>query len=403
MGMLAEALAVGPLAEGQRVLALTFMHGARRRLADRLQTVPGLGGRVECSTIDGIAFRIVRRWRGLAVALALPQVTEEQYDEVCDAAGVLLEQPVVADWVAASFPIILVDEGQDLRPERLRMLAALSDVSELLVAADEFQCLDQTLRPNPLVGWLDGICNVEELAQVHRTNRAGLLGAATAIRNGAPPVNGQGFRLLTGAGIPLAATMLANAIVWRQGGEVAVITPSLQGGYARGVVNRVGQGPCGQQGNGPYSVYWEGSDRDQTADIVANLVIADIADAQATLAALRALPKSGPARGAISWVKKQIDALGRTQFTRTELEGVIGRGVSFQRQHGHSGGHSFIAMTVQQAKNREFEGVVVLWPYQVAGDPEHKRRLLYNAVTRAKRWCTVIVQSQNILAAPPFA
>jgi DNA helicase IV len=60
-------------------------------------------------------------------------------------------------------------------------------------------------------------------------------------------------------------------------------------------------------------------------------------------------------------------------------------------------------MTVQQAKNREFDGVVVLWPYQVGGDAEHRRRLLYNAVTRARRWCTVIVQSQNILNAPPFA
>ena len=28
---------------------------------------------------------------------------------------------------------------------------------------------------------------------------------------------------------------------------------------------------------------------------------------------------------------------------------------------------------------------------------------LYNAITRAKRWCNVIVQSQNILAAAPFA
>jgi superfamily I DNA/RNA helicase len=45
-------------------------------------------------------------------------------------------------------------------------------------------------------------------------------------------------------------------------------------------------------------------------------------------------------------------------------------------------------MTVQQAKNREFDGVVILWPFTVGGDPEHKRRLFYNAITRARRWCT---------------
>lgn len=60
-------------------------------------------------------------------------------------------------------------------------------------------------------------------------------------------------------------------------------------------------------------------------------------------------------------------------------------------------------MTVQQAESRECEGVVVIWPYQVGGDAKHKRRLLYNAITRAKRWSNVIVQSQNILVAPPFA
>jgi DNA helicase IV len=59
-------------------------------------------------------------------------------------------------------------------------------------------------------------------------------------------------------------------------------------------------------------------------------------------------------------------------------------------------------MTVHQAKNREFAGVVVLWPYEVGGDGETKRRLLYNAVTRAQAWCTVIVQSKKLLSAPPF-
>jgi superfamily I DNA/RNA helicase len=196
--------------------------------------------------------------------------------------------------------------------------------------------------------------------------------------------------------------MLANAIAWRQGGDVAVITPSLQGGYARQVVNRVRQGPCGQQGNGPYSIMWENSDREQTQDILGNLNLAEVANAGATLDALKALPTSGPVRATVSWAQRQIDALGRTEFARADIHNMIRRSVTFQRQHGHFASHSFIAMTVQQAKNREFDGVVVLWPYQVGGDAEHRRRLLYNAITRAKRWCTVIAQSQNILNAPPF-
>lgn len=124
------------------MLALTFMHGARRRLSDRLRTVASLMGRVECCTVDAFAWRIYRCWRGLAGALGIAPTAEGEFDAVCDAAGLLLEQQLVRDWTAASFPIVQVDEGQDLRPQRLRMLAALSVATHTLIAADEFQCLD---------------------------------------------------------------------------------------------------------------------------------------------------------------------------------------------------------------------------------------------------------------------
>lgn len=252
MAMLAERLATHPLDDGKRVLALTFMHGSRRRLSERLRQVANLRGRAECCTIDAFAWRVYRRWRGLASTLAIDPATEGEFDRVCEAAGLLLEQPQVCAWVAASFPIVLVDEGQDLRPERLRMLKALVGAVHVLIAADEFQCLDQGLRPNPLVAWLQQDAEPETLVQVRRTNAPGLLAAATAIRTGNAPVNGAGFKLLPpGSSVPLAATLLANAITWRQGGDVAVITPSLQGGFAKSVVARLATGPCGKHNNGP--------------------------------------------------------------------------------------------------------------------------------------------------------
>lgn len=110
------------------------------------------------------------------------------------------------------------------------MLVTLSAAARTLIAADEFQCLDQALRPNPLVTWLQEDWEPETLAQIRRTNIAGLL-AAAAIRDGQAPVNGHGFRILQpGVSIPLAATLLANAIASRQGGgNVAIITPAPQG------------------------------------------------------------------------------------------------------------------------------------------------------------------------------
>lgn len=403
MAMLAERLVTHPLEKGQRVLALTFMHGSRRRLSERLHTVAGLRGRAECCTIDAFAWRIYRRWRGLAATLAIVPATEGEFDAVCDAAGLLLEQPEVCAWVAASFPIMLVDEGQDLKPQRLRMLSALSGAVHALIAVDEFQCLDPALRPNPLVTWLRQAAEPEKLVQVHRTNAAGLLAAATAIREGNPPVNGNGFRLLPpGVSVPLAATMLANAIAWRQGGDVAVITPSLRGGFAQNVVARVSQGPCGMKQSGPFDIHWEGNDSDEAQSIIADLVLQPEASGTEACLALRALGRNGPIRATLSWVENQIHACGRAQFIRAEIEAVIERQVTLRRQHGSGLTHQFTAMTVQQAKNREFDGVVIIWPYQVGGDAEHKRRLLYNAITRARRWCNIIVQHQSILGNPPF-
>jgi DNA helicase IV len=60
-------------------------------------------------------------------------------------------------------------------------------------------------------------------------------------------------------------------------------------------------------------------------------------------------------------------------------------------------------MTIQRAKNREFPNVIVLWPYSATGSPEHLRRMLYNAVTRATTHCSVIVLGQGRLNGVPFS
>ncbi|CAN7723805.1 ATP-binding domain-containing protein [Variovorax sp. LjRoot130] len=60
-------------------------------------------------------------------------------------------------------------------------------------------------------------------------------------------------------------------------------------------------------------------------------------------------------------------------------------------------------MTVHGAKNREFDDVIVLWPAAIGGSDDQKRRLLYNAVTRAKERCLVLVQAQSSRGQAPFA
>jgi superfamily I DNA and RNA helicase len=58
---------------------------------------------------------------------------------------------------------------------------------------------------------------------------------------------------------------------------------------------------------------------------------------------------------------------------------------------GATMGDALAAMSIQCAKNRECDGVIVLWPSAVGGGAEQKRRLLYVVITRTTRWCHVLV------------
>ncbi len=404
MAALSRVLERAPLAPGQRVLALTFMQGAKHRLHERLRGLQGLAGRAECATIDSFAWRLVRRWRGLLTMLGVGAIHEEDYDAQCAAAGVLLERPEVASWVAASFPIVLVDEAQDLKPERLRMVAALSDTVEMLVAADEFQCLDANLRPNPFVRWLRGATEPLVLDRVRRTRVPGLLDAAAALRAGRAPRSQGTFKIIASRGDNQAPSFVSNAIGWGRppGGTVALITPSRAGPFAAHVVRRVAERASGR-GCGPYPVRWERSDDEDAERFLATFVLAGTVSMTDAIAAIDAADTSGPMRAARQWVLLQSRARGQAAFTRDEIAAVVRREVKMRRRRHAGAEHRMAAMTVHQAKNREFDGVVVLWPYQLGGDDEHRRRLLYNAVTRARNWCTVVVQNEDLLATAPFA
>ena len=111
---------------------------------------------------------------------------------------------------------------------------------------------------------------------------------------------------------------------------------------------------------------------------------------------------SGPARAIRVWLDQQRRVAGRTTFKVTEISQQVQWIHQRSRAHRRVRDRGIRAMTIHQAKNREFDSVIVLWPYNVAGSADRKRRLLYNAITRAKRQAVVIVQNPNRLKQPPF-
>ncbi len=402
MRSLSAHLETSPLTEGQKVLALTFMHGSRRRLEERLGQLPSLKRRTDCTTIDSFAWRLVRRWKTLAFKLGYENIDPSQYDRVCDAAGDLLHIPEVCGWVAASFPILLVDEAQDLTANRLRLVQGLTMRLQAFVAADEFQCLDEQLRPNPACAWLDQLCPSEELTQPQRTNVEELLNAAAAIRSGMPPTSGTLFKVQLTPKPPLAGAWMSSNLCWYGGGKsVAIITPAL-GLFARSALTWTANNKT-SKGAGPYAIAWEESEAKAASTFAAGLALQEMNDMSAVTDLLTAAGNPRAARDVVDWMDIQRRARSKTTFSKEEILKAIDQVFAQRRRARQGGGLGWRGMTVHGAKNREFDNVIVLWPAAIAGSDDQRRRLLYNAVTRAKARCLVLVQATAQLNQAPFA
>ncbi|CAK1282236.1 Superfamily I DNA and RNA helicases [Burkholderia pseudomallei] len=402
MRSLVEHLEATPLQDGQKVLALTFMHGSRRRLEERLGQLQILKGRVECSTIDSFARRLVRRWLSLAGTLGFANIDPEQYEQVCDAAGALLQNRDVCSWVVATFPVLLVDEAQDMTESRLRIVEGLASRLEVFAAADEFQCLNEDLRPNPACAWLAQVCDAEELTQPRRTNEAELIDAAAAIRRGEAPSSGRVFMVASTARPPLAGAWLNSNLCWYGGGKsVAIITPTL-GAFAQATMEWAARN-TNSRGAGPYSVPWEESEVKAGECFLDNIAFQDTNDIAAVIALLVAAGDFRATQDIGDWMDMQRRTRGKTSFAKDEITGAIKQVFARRRRALSDGEGGWKGMTVHGAKNREFDNVIVLWPAAVGGSADQKRRLLYNAVTRAKERCLVLVQVAAHLNQAPFA
>jgi superfamily I DNA/RNA helicase len=402
MQSLNDHLGTAPLGEGQKVLALTFMHGSRRRLQERLGQLQALRGRTDCSTIDSFAWRLVRRWTSLAAALGFADVDPNQYERVCDAAGSLLQIKEVCGWVAATFPVLLVDEAQDMTANRLRIVEVLAIRLEVFAAADEFQCLQEELRPNPACAWLAQVCPVKELTKPRRTNIAELLSAAAAIRNGEPPKSEKAFMVALTSKPQLAGAWLNGNLQWYGGGKsVAVITPTLRG-FAQSALAWAAQNKT-KKGSGPYTIQWEASEANAAASFIEKIALQDVNGVAFVLDLVAAQGDFRVTRDLAEWMDKQRRALGKILFSKGEIENAINQGFTQRRRSQKSDERGWRGMTVHGAKNREFENVILLWPAATGGSDDQRRRLLYNAVTRAKERCLVLVQAKASLERAPFA
>jgi hypothetical protein len=361
-------------------------------------------------TLDRFAWNICRRWRSRLRAgggLVPLELDAPDYDATCDAAGRLLAAPDVAKWVAALYPVIVLDEFQDCSPVRLALAQHLHGSVEMLVAADDFQNLNRT-DESPGVAWLRGLNISEELTINRRTADVDLIAAAQALRAGMPLPTGfsTSFKLISAPSAAVAASFISQTMAPAASKNTVLLSTARPGTsvWVDKVFELATTKQYGKQKAGPVPIKWE-----TTADSIAETTIAslDIVDGNREIgtSAILALPRGPVATQLSRWVEHQRCVLGRTEFWSTEVRAQIKRAVQHVRSFGSMPQTGRRAMTIHQAKNREFPVVIVLWPFRVVGNVVLARRWLYNAITRAKRRAIVIVEDpQKVrLNAPPFA
>lgn len=394
-----------PLNGDRRVLALTRMHGSRHRLNERLSTT-SVRRQFDCMTFDRFAWELAGRWCSLLREAGAAELSALDYDGTCNAGARVLENDVAAKWVGARYPVIIVDEFQDCRDGRLGIVRALAPHTKLLVAADEFQDLGG-VGQSDAVTWLRTTAAVTELSKVHRTSDIGLLAMAHAFRNASAVPSSSRANYFSAPSHNTAAGFLARGIAWSGKDDIVVLSAATADNpWVRQTLERLGEKPIGTKGkqHGPYKVAWEEAREQLEAALCEQLRLPDDDAVTITDPRFGAGPIVPGQREVERWIDAQRSLRGTTTFTTGDLRLRVRRGVQHLRAHG-SRLRGLRAMTIHQAKNREFDRVLVLWPIGVPKDLEVQRRLLYNAVTRAKKGATIIVQDphRDRLKTPPFA
>lgn len=406
-----EHLEQYPLEDEQRVLALTKFHGSRRRIDIKLRDQDeGVGNALDCVTIDSFAWNLVVRWHLLVNHLGLHPVKGD-FPSITSAAGLLLQHSHVAKWIARRHPLVVVDEMQDCKGGEVALLRGIEPYTRLLCGADAFQDLSGD-NGNEAISWATHVGEVKPLTKIHRTQIDGLLSAAHALRNGSVlgSESKSGFEI-----VPVAAAAQGGAVVcwrvhsWARHGPIALISATKRGTslFSDQVIDwactKTSTSYSGAKA-GPYPVEWESDDEEEQRAVLDILDLPNDVTAEIRSADLAVLSERHGIHDLRDWAQRQLFVRGLLSVTVEDIINAVSQLVRRRRAFGPNRPWRRRAMTIHQAKNREFESVIVLWPLRLAGDLEQKRRLLYNAVTRARGRAIVLVQDPegNVTTGPLF-
>jgi len=391
----------------QRILGMSFMHGARRRLDEKLGEVCR-GFPYRAVTIDAFAMSLLNRWRlSLGYQKPLSALSGDgdiveglfeihlSFDRIRREATKLVSSNTVGNFIRISFPLIVVDEFQDCQGSQLEFVQRLAPHTQLILAADEFQLLNYSPSGCPAVDWVlelasNGNARVEDLSSPWRTSRPALLNAARALREN------TGARSPT---IPVvccpsfgpAAWWIISKIAmppypWK--GSCAVISPTINDPLVKRTLASC-QAQLEKKQRAVIHFRTEKSHDSEMQSLAKALRI----EGHGTLRAWS--PKNTTPSALETQVADEVRHYCRLRGLSSPTEVLVmdfaERAVNAKRAYTKRASKRVVS-TVHGAKNREFENVFVVWNPNTVGNwsGEEQRRLLYNAVTRAKQNCIVL-------------
>lgn len=393
------------LNEGQKILAITFMHGSRRRLQQTLSSEESVANRFECLTIDSFAKRISERWRSLLIETGFfPEEGSGIFQSTLQAAAHVTQNSSVRNWISRSYPIIIIDEFQDCSEYHINFISNIEPDVLILAAADEFQDLNSCER-NYAIEYLKSVGEGETLTDIHRTKRLGILSAAKLLRNGAPistacNKRGCGIYLRPAYSQIVATHGVAKHLLWYGTTNVAFLTPTNPDKVPtfKRVIEKLESGPITIKNRakpiGPYKIKVAVSIESKIDDEIKKLCLIDKKDKYNCIDSENLK---------INQVSEASKILNEYMRKLKRLKGIVKVDINEAIQHIKktmlanynllpikTGGIE--ALTIRQAKNREFESVILLWPYSVPPSTDMQRRLLYNGITRAKQQVTILIE-----------
>lgn len=420
--ILQERLNRARLADHQTIPVISAMHGARRRLVGKLAEIQRARNsevspfRFRVETIDSFALHVANRGRSflgerrpIVPCDILPSDDERvlwiEVGNCCEWATRVLQHPQAKVMLRDSYPLVVIDEFQDCHGATLEFVQQLAQVIPIVAAADEFQVISGDGDDTHAVKWAASTFRVEDLGEDNKSHRAAknpcIRNTAAALRSGQQTARQARVKVVCEPKGPLAGSLVARVVKsLGRDATIALIAYSFKNHFSARALDLLNNGSKNWQETGkglapvPFTLLAsQQSELEKHREIVKNT----FRNEKCYLG--QNLPSALLPDVAEAWRTCQYQArrLGRDSWSRTHLQNEVSGRV--HKRHSFSPATSRrTALTISSAKNQEWDYVFILWAKEFFRDSHtenHRIRLLYNAITRAKRDCVVIVRAKN--------